>query len=85
VQGDAGDAADQPIGQSGRDLAQPQVVLAITPPTRYQIQVLVDQAFDHVLDVFGIVLQIAVHHHDDLATGVIDAGLHGGGLTEVAL
>ena len=82
---DPGDPADQFVRQPRRGASQPEAVLPLAPPTDDQVEVLVDQLGDEPGDVFGIVLQIAVDGHDHLTAGAVQTGLHGRGLTEVAL
>ena len=81
---DAGHAGDQLVGDLRRNLAQEQAVLAVLAPAGDEVEVFVQQPGDHARDVDRVVLQVAVHGHDDIAARRIDAGLHGGGLLEVA-
>ncbi len=79
-----GDLADDAVGNLGGHLAQPQAVLAVLAPAGHQIQVFLEQTGHQLGDVLGVVLQVAVERDDDIAARGVDAGLHGGGLAEVA-
>ena len=58
--------------------------MPIGSPTGHEVQVLDKQAGDQAWNVARIVLQIAIHGHDNVAASGVDAGLHGRGLTKVA-
>ncbi|MHC2456271.1 hypothetical protein ACVMIX_002912 [Rhizobium leguminosarum] len=85
MQLDAGDAADQVVGAPGGDLAQEQAVLAVLAPADQEVEFTPFQLGDHRRNVLRVVLEVAVHRRDQAALGRVDAGLHGCGLTEVAL
>ena len=84
VEGQAGDAPDQPVGELRRQLAQPEAVLPLVAPAGDDVEVFRQQALHQARDVARVVLQVAVHRDDDVAGGGVDAGLHRGGLAEVA-
>src|SRR5690606_12144172 len=80
---DAGDLADDPVRDPGRDLPRDQPVLPLLPVPCHQVVPFPD-ALDQARDVAGVVLEVAVHADDDVAAGVVESGLHGGCLAVVA-
>jgi hypothetical protein len=82
VKGDAGDFPDQVIGEPGGDFSGEKLVLSFFSPAADDVSALVD-FFDQSRDVGGIVLKIAVHGDDQVAPGMVEAGGHGGGLSEI--
>src|SRR5690606_14372272 len=80
---DAGDLADDPVRDPGRDLPRDQPVLPLLPVPCHQVVPFPD-ALDQARDVAGVVLEVAVHADDDVAAGVVESGLHGGRLAVVA-
>src|SRR5690606_24969239 len=79
----AGDLADQPVRDPGRNLARYQPVLALVSPADDDV-IAVVQLGEKLADVRGIVLQVAVHRHDVFPSGEIDARGHRRRLPEVA-
>ena len=53
------------------------------PPARH-VGARLDRG-DQARDVFGLVLEVAVHRHDDVAAGTREPGVHRGVLAEVPL
>ena len=82
---DAGDLADQPVGNPGGDEPQHQAVLAVLAPAAEQVELPLLQHGDHCRNIVGIVLQVAVQRHQQPAARRVDAGLQSGRLTEIAL
>jgi hypothetical protein len=83
VQVHAGDARDQAVGEATGQVALDRVVLAVLAPAGHDVEAFVDlcQQFG---DVFRIVLQVAIHRHDDVAAGMVHARHHRRGLPVVA-
>ena len=80
--GDTHDLGHDAVGHLGNEYAC-LAVLALAAPADRDVVAFLDQGQQHG-NVGGIVLQVAVHGHDDLAAGVLDAGGHGGGLPVIA-
>jgi len=58
-------------------------VLPLFPPAVHQVVSFVDLGQQH-LDIGRIVLQVAVHRHNHVARGELQAGLHGCRLAVIA-
>ena len=80
---DAGDAGDEPIGDAARQSPLHEAVAPVSAPTGDNIKALL-KAGDQPGDVGRIVLQVAVHRHNDVAPGVVDAGHQSSGLADIA-
>jgi len=81
---DAGDAADEGVGEPGGYGAGDEAVFAVFAPAAYHVDVFGELGKEG-WDVVGVVLEVGVHGDDEGVSGVIDAGGEGGGLAEVAL
>jgi hypothetical protein len=79
----AGDLADQPVGDPRRDLARDELVLALHTPTGDEVVVLLERVDEH-RNVARIVLEVTVHRDEILTASVRHAGGHGGCLAGVA-
>ena len=84
LEAQAGDAPDQAVGQHRRELAQCEAVLPVLAPAGHQVVRFVEQLVDQQRDVPRVVLQVAVHGDDDIATRRVDTRLHGRRLPEIA-
>ncbi len=79
----AGHPGDQGVrDQRGKPAREPWI-FAVAPPTADHVVTLV-QLGQQQPDVARIILQIAVEKDEDVAAAVLDAGLQGSGLPEVA-
>src|SRR5215467_9237556 len=83
VKADAGDARNQAVRQPTRQVARQRRILACPAPTRDHVVAFV-QLGQQPWDIHRIVLQVAVHRNDDVATREIDARHHRGGLPVIA-
>ena len=63
----------QPIGAARGDAAHPQVVEPALAPAADDV-VALGQFLQELRDIFGIVLQVAIHGDDVLALGMVEAG-----------
>ena len=79
----AGEAAQHPVDQARGKRAAPGVVARGAAAARDVGPV--GERGDEPRDVLGLVLEVAVHRHDDLAAGAREAGVHRRVLAEVAL
>src|SRR5262249_14797964 len=82
VKVNSGHARDEPVGEPGRNLATERI-MPVLAPAAYNVVPLL-QLVQQVLDVDGVVLQIAVHEDQDLPLTVLDSGLQSCCLAEVA-
>ncbi len=81
VQVDSGDDGRRPVEDSREDTARPRIVTPRLPP-RHEIEALVELG-EQLADLCGIVLEIGVDRHHDLALGLEKPSLQSGGLAEV--
>src|SRR5690606_22969984 len=72
---------DQPVGDDGRETAMERVPAAHAPAAHH-IEALVE-LLEQAWDVARVVLEIPVDRHDDIPSGVVDAGGERGSLTDV--
>jgi len=72
----------QPVGAGGRKTPHNNVVDTVLAPARNHV-VSLFQFFQERGNIVGVVLQVAVHGHDELARGVIKPGGQRRGLPEV--
>src|SRR4029450_4737424 len=72
-----------PVGNAGWDATQPEIVDTLLAPAGYDVIALADLLEDHG-DVGGVVLQVAIHSDDVLASCVVKSCGESGGLPEVA-
>ena len=79
------DFANQTVCKVGGNFAQEKTVLPVLPPARHDVFVLAQQMRNQHGNVAWVVLQVAIHGHDEVAPSAIDACLHGGGLAEITL
>ena len=80
---DAGEAAQHPVDQARGQRPAPRVV-ARGAAAAGHVGAGLDRG-DEARNVLRLVLQVAVHRHDDLAARPREARVHGGVLAEVAL
>ena len=80
---DAGEAAQHPVDQAARQRPAPRVVPRGAAAARDVVAGL--DRLDEPRDVLRLVLEVAVHRHDDLAARAREAGVHRRVLAEVAL
>ena len=66
VQAHAADPRDQPVGRQGGQPPRQRVVLAVLPPARDHVETLI-QGLQQDGHVGGVVLQVGVQRHHDLA------------------
>ena len=83
VQPHAGHKGDKPVGNVAGQIAGQFGVLAILAPAGNNVVAFV-QLGHEAADIGGIILQIAVHRHDDVAPRIVDARHEGGRLAAVA-
>ena len=81
--GDAGEAPQHAVDEAARQRAAPRVVTRRAAAARDVVPGL--DGLDEPRDVLRLVLQVAVHRHDQVAAGARQPGMHGGVLTEAAL
>ena len=70
VEPDAGHLGDEPVGQQGGQAPAEEPVLSVLPPPADDVVVRGQR--EEAGDVRGVVLQVPVQRHDDLAPGVIE-------------
>ncbi len=80
---DAGDFADEEVGELGGDAAEEEAIDPFFSPAGDDVVAFVDFG-DELGELVGVVLEVAIHGNDDVAAGVIEAGGECGGLAEVA-
>src|SRR6266540_5593500 len=67
--------ADEPVRERGRDAPQEEPVLPVAPPPGDEVEVLAQEPPHEARDVLRVVLEVAVHRHDDVAARRVDARL----------
>jgi hypothetical protein len=82
VETNSGDPPDQRVRKSGRQASREGAVLPVAAPAAHEVVSLVQlgQQLGHVR---GIVLEVAVHEHDDVAAGLLQPRGHRRGLARV--
>ena len=80
---DAGEAPEHPVDQPRRQRPAPRVLARDAAAAR-DVGAALDRR-DQARDVLGLVLEVAVHRHDDLAPGARETRVHRRVLAEVAL
>ena len=78
-----GNARDDAIGDTAGQIAFDRRVLAILAPAGNDVKAFVKLG-QQLGNVVWIILQVAVHRHDNVASGVIQPGHERGGLAVVA-